>query len=187
MDQESRNDGGDSNLPQSVVMPSEQSVTYIDFGLNSVAAFWDRLIVPGVRTFVQEPSARSAFDASLSLWHLHDWVWRERHPDEGNDGPRLNAYRTWLATACPELGWLRDVADAGKHRGFGRNHIVGGAEPHSVSGPAQTLIGVSVGGRVAYFLVMNDGSHHDLAVVLQVAVEFWRIELADKNLPSPFI
>ncbi len=94
MDQESRNDGGDSNLPQSVVMPSEQSVTYIDFGLNSVAAFWDRLIVPGVRTFVQEPSARSAFDASLSLWHLHDWVWRERHPDEGNDGPRLNAYRS---------------------------------------------------------------------------------------------
>lgn len=45
-------------------MPSEQGVTYIDFGLNSVAAFWDRLIVPDVRTFVQEPSARSAFDAS---------------------------------------------------------------------------------------------------------------------------
>jgi len=36
-------------------MPSEQGVTYIDFGLNSVAELWDRLIVPGVRTFVQEP------------------------------------------------------------------------------------------------------------------------------------
>jgi hypothetical protein len=48
-------------------------------------------------------------------------------------------------------------------------------------------MGVSVGGRVAYFLVMNDGSHHDLAAVLQAAVEFWRIELADKNLRSPFL
>jgi hypothetical protein len=48
-------------------------------------------------------------------------------------------------------------------------------------------MGVSVGGRVAYFLVMNDGSHRDLAAVLQAAIEFWRIELAHKNLPSPFL
>ncbi len=48
-------------------------------------------------------------------------------------------------------------------------------------------MGVSVGGRVAYFLVTNDGLHHDLAAVLRVVVEFWRVELADKNLPSPFI
>ena len=49
-----------------------QSVTYIDFGLNSVAEFWDRLVVPGVRTFVREPSARTAFDASLSLSSIAD-------------------------------------------------------------------------------------------------------------------
>jgi hypothetical protein len=48
-------------------------------------------------------------------------------------------------------------------------------------------MGISIGGRVGYFLVMNDGSHHDLATVLRVAVEFWRSELAGKNLPSPFI
>jgi hypothetical protein len=177
-------------------MPSDKGVKYIDFGLNSIAEFWDRLIVPAVRTFVQEPSARTAFDASLCLWHLHDWVWHERHPGEDSDSPRFNAYQTRLLTSCPELGWLRDVADAGKHRGLGRKHIVTGAEPHSVSGPeltstgrdsGLTLMGVSVGGRVAYFLVMNDGSHRDLATVLRVAVEFWRSELADKNLPSPFI
>jgi len=187
MDQASRSDGDNVNLAQSVIMSPGQGVTYIDFGLNSVAELWDRLIVPGVRAFVQEPSARSAFEAALSLWHLHDWVWHERHPDEDNHGSRSNAYRTWLLAACPELGWLRDVADADKHRGFGSNHTVGGAEPHSVSGTAQRLMGVSVGGRVAYFLVMNDGSHHDLAAVLQAAVELWRIELADKNLRSPFL
>jgi hypothetical protein len=164
-----------------------QSVTYIDFGLNSVAEFWDRLVVPGVRTFVREPSARTAFDASLSLWHLHDWVWHERHPGEDNRGSRFNAYRSGLLTSCPELGWLRDVADAGRHRGLRRRHLVTGAEPHSVSGPGETLMGVSVGGRVAYFLVTNDGLHHDLAAVFRVVVEFWRVELADKNLPSPFI
>ena len=187
MDDRSRYDGDDLNLPQSDVMSSEHGVTYIDFGLNSVAEFWDRLIVPDVRTFIQEPSARAAFEVALSLWHLHDWVWHERHPDEENHGSRFNAYRTWLLIACPELGWLRDVADAGKHRGFGRNRVVDGAGPHSVIGSAGTLIGVSIGGRVGYFLVINDGSHQDLAAVLQVAVEFWRIELADKNLPSPFI
>jgi hypothetical protein len=168
-------------------MPSDQGVTYIDFGLNSVAEYWDRLIVPSVRTFLQEPSARAAFDASLSLWHLHDWGWHERHSGEDNHGSRFDAYRRWLLTSCPELGWLRDVADAGKHRGLGHEHVVAAAEPHSVSGPGPTFMGVSVSGRVAYFLVMNDGSHRELAAVLPAAVEFWRMELADKNLPSPFI
>ena len=167
-------------------MPSDQGITYIDFGLNSVAEYWDRLIVPSVRTFVQGPSARAAFDASLALWHLHDWVWHERHPGEDNRGARFDAYRRSLLTSCPQLGWLRDVSNAGKHLGLGHGHIVA-AEPHSVSEPGPTFMGVSVSGRVAYILVMNDGSHHDLGAVLQAAVEFWRTEIADRNLASPFI
>jgi hypothetical protein len=47
--------------------------------------------------------------------------------------------------------------------------------------------GWNVDRRSHYFLVMKDGSHRELAAVLSVAVEFWRMELADKNLPSPFI
>jgi hypothetical protein len=165
-------------------MSSNRVVTYIDFNLNSVEEYWGRLVVSDVQAFRREPSPSSVVHASLSVWHLHDWVWHERNPGQDSRGAAFDAYRNGLLTQCPQLGWLRDVADAGKHRGLGRLPQVAGAEPHGVYLPLQgTLLPP---GPVRFFLVLNDGSLQDVEGVLRTATEFWRAELEVMKLSSPF-
>jgi len=101
-------------------MPSNRGVTYIDMGLNSVEAYWKEIVDRDVRAFRTDPSTSPIFHAATGVWHLHDWVWHDRNPGQDSRGPAFDAYRERLLTACPELGWLRDVADAGKHRRLGR-------------------------------------------------------------------
>jgi hypothetical protein len=91
-----------------------------------------------------------------------------------------------LLTDCPELGWLRDITDAGKHRGLGRLPEVKGAEPHNVGGRNIIQLGIVYAGTLKFFLVLNDESNPDMDVVLRAAVELWRTDLKAKNLPSPF-
>jgi hypothetical protein len=88
-----------------------------------------------------------------------------------------------LIAACPELGWLRDIADAGKHRGLGRLPEVKGAEPQMVG--SLLPLGIPAGGFLTFFLRFNDGSIEPMNAVLQTAIEFWLVELKSKNLPSP--
>ena len=79
------------------------------------------------------------------------------------------------------------MADAGKHRGLGRLPEVKGAEPHMVrTGSIMLLLGAGSGpARLAYFLVLNDGSLHNMDAVLRTAVDYWLQDLSDKNLPVP--
>jgi hypothetical protein len=163
-------------------MSSNRVVTYIDFGLNSVAEYWSQLVVPTVRAFRTAPSAATAFSAAQSVWHLNDWVWHERNPGEDSRSPAFDAYRRKLLADCPELEWLRDIADAGKHRGLGRLPRVHGAEPEEFN---LLLLGIPASG-INYYLVLNDGSKQIMDAVLGAAIEFWRVELKAKNLPSPF-
>jgi hypothetical protein len=167
-------------------MPSNRVVTYIDFGLNSVDEYWSQLVVPSVQAFQSAPSPSSVFNAAGSVWHLHDWVWHDRNPGQNSRGPTFNSYRSKLLTDCPELGWLRDIADAGKHRGLGRLPEVQGAEPHRVGDASYLVLGFP-GGILKFFLVLNDESKQDVDAVLRTAIEFWRIELKVKDLPSPFV
>lgn len=168
-------------------MPSNRGVKYIDFGLNSLDKYWGKLVVPNVQAFRATPSSVSVFNAALSLWQLHDWVWHDRNPGQNSGGPTFNVYRNGLLRACPELGWLRDIADAGKHRGLGRLPQVQGAHPHVVGGVDNLLLlGVSGGGgRLTFFLVLNDDSKHEMGAVLNTVIGFWRTELATNNLPAP--
>jgi hypothetical protein len=121
------------------------------------------------------------------VWHLTDWVWHDKHRGQDSKGPEFDAYRNRLLKKCPGLGWLRDVAEAGKHRGLGRKSLeVAGAEQHRPHLGALGQFGLG-GGPVSYVLVLEDGSHQDFAEVLRKATDFWRTdELKKKNLPSPF-
>jgi hypothetical protein len=121
-------------------MSSNLVVTYIDMGLNSVEAYWNGLVVPNVRAYQTEPSPPSLFNAAQSVWHLHDWIWHDRNPGKDSSGPGFRAYRSDLLSACPELGWLRDIADAGKHRGLGRLPEVREAHPQTVGAPVGLLL-----------------------------------------------
>jgi hypothetical protein len=162
------------------------SVTYIDIGLNSIDEYWNELVVPSVREFNANPSARSAFQASHSLWHLHDWVWHDRNPDQDSSGAEFTAYRDDLIAACPELAWLRDIADAGKHRGLGRSSLeIKGAAPGLMPGHSMMMTGVGGGIRPIFTLTLNDESKQDVGATLKKAVEYWLTELAARNLASP--
>ena len=164
-------------------MSSNRVVTYIDIGLNSVEEYWHGLIVPNVKTFQSQPSSPSLFNASLALWQLHDWVWHERNPGENSRGPKFDDYRKKLLVNCPQLGWLRDVADAGKHRGLGRLPEVKGAEPKKIGRFRGTL--ALTENTLTFYLVLNDGSHADADIAVRTAVAFWQQQFKDKNLPTP--
>ena len=162
------------------------SVTYIDIGLNSIDEYWNELIVPRVQEFNAKPSARSAFQAAHSVWHLHDWVWHERNPNQNSSGAEFTAYRDGLIAACPELAWLRDIANAGKHRGLGHSSLeVKGAAPGLMPGHTMMMTGVGGGIRDVFTITLNDESKQDVGATLKKAVDYWRTELAARNLASP--
>lgn len=167
-------------------MASNKVVTYIDLGLNSVATYWGGLVVPNAKQFRSEPSSRSLFNVATSVWHLHDWVWHERNTGQDSHGTAFNSYRANLLLTCPELGWLRDIADAGKHRGLGRLPEVKGAEPMIAGGGNMLLLGVGGGRVLKFFLVFNDGSKQPVDEVLRTAIEFWRGDLTAMNLATPY-
>jgi hypothetical protein len=144
-------------------MASNRTVTYVDINLNSIEEYWENLVGPSVQDFRRKPSPRSVFHAAHSVWHLHDWVWHDRNPGQDSHGTIFNSYRAGLLAACTELGWLRDIADAGKHRGLGRLPQVAGAEPHIVT-MGGLLLGLSNFPQLKFFLVLNDGSMQDWMV-----------------------
>jgi hypothetical protein len=167
-------------------MPSNRVVTYIDINLNSIEQYWGELVVPNAQAFQSEPSPRTLFNVASSVWHLHDWVWHDRNPGIDSRGLAFDAYRMNLLGACPELGWLRDIADAGKHRGLGRLPDVKGAEPKIVGGSSYLVLGFPGPNVLKFFLVFNDRSLQAVDEVLRTAVEFWRTDLKPKDLASPF-
>jgi hypothetical protein len=160
------------------------SVNYVDIGLNSVEEYWDHVVVPSVKVFHDKPSPGSAFGAALSLWHVCDWVWHELNPGQQGRGKKFKRFRSRFVKACPELGWLGDIADTGKHRGL--DH------PTTVQDAKRGLLprsGMTVGGRGGFneivTLTIDDGSKPDFGGALQKAVVFWCKELAAKKLSAP--
>jgi hypothetical protein len=163
-------------------MTSNKAVTYIDMGLNSVEEYWNGVLVPDVRAFQIDPSSRSLFYAARAIWHLHDWVWHEENPGQDSHSPAFRSYRDGLLDACPELGWLRDIADASKHRGLGRQPEVKGAQP-KVVGMYSGLLALTQN-VLKFYLVLNDGSHQEADDAVRTTVEFWQTRLG-KNLSAP--
>ena len=105
-------------------MAPNRTVKYVDFGIASAKQFWDESVIPAYEKFKTQPNPSNAFGASFHAWHVHEWIWHERHPGEDTSGNRdYEAFRKNCTDSCPELAWLRDVADAGKHRGLGRRSV----------------------------------------------------------------
>jgi hypothetical protein len=135
--------------------------------------------------FIKDPSPRTTIGAALSNWHLHDWVWHDVAATSMVKGRSQSEFQREITARCPQLGWLRDVADAGKHRGLNRQTLsVAGAEPRRVAGGGGLIF--LWNGPFQYFLVLNDGSLQEVGGVMKAAAEFWRGELPQLDLPSPF-
>jgi hypothetical protein len=143
-----------------------KTVRYIDFGFTSAREFWGEVVLPAYESFKANPSRGNAIIASLLAWHIQDWIWHEKHPGgETRNSKDYQPFQEKLFLDCPELQWIRDVADAGKHRGLGRQkpkvevREVKGTWPRNATPLTMTL---------------DDGTQHDFADVLERVIEFWR-------------
>jgi hypothetical protein len=159
----------------------------VDIGLNSVEEYWREIVIPSVKDFSSAASPRSVFQAALALWHLHDWVWHEKNPGQSTRSA-FKAYGDSLVVECPELGWLRDIADAGKHRRLGRQipKVTVDAVPEQLLSRGSDGSGSQGSPLPVRIVVLEDGSTRDVHLLLKAATEYWRAELKPMNLPSPF-
>jgi hypothetical protein len=141
-----------------------RTVQYVDFGFTSAREFWSELVLPSHERFKADPSRANAMIASLVAWHVQDWIWHDQRPGEDTRNSKdYPLFQAKLFNDCPELAWIRDVADAGKHRGLGRPTL----EVREVANtwPLNTTPST---------IKLDDGTVHDLADVLSRVIEYWR-------------
>jgi hypothetical protein len=164
-----------------------KTVIYLDKGISDAHAFWSSVVLPDVEDFKSTPSeVRLGLHVAWSLWHLHDWLWHDHKPGVDTlHSPNYEKFKEELCGKCTELHWLRDLADAAKHRGLGRKDI--GVKPiaeklgRGGAGGLNVCGGLGVGGialgsgqpQRAITLVV-DGTVHWLEDVVDGAVVFWK-------------
>jgi hypothetical protein len=161
---------------------SKQRATYVNLRINSLDDYWNMIVVPNVRDCVREPSQRSVVNAVVATWHVLDWAWHESNYGRDTRGDAAYvAYKKKLLGACPQLGWISDLADTAKHCGLGRTTQSDG------------LVPLSHGEDRLTFFVMepfdeqgNLGHLSPIQDVLAIVTNFWLSEFRDRNLPSPF-
>jgi hypothetical protein len=88
--------------------------TLVDIGIGSSYDFFFEVAWPNYREVGGNPPPISALNAAWPFWHLHEWYFWEHNPSASNDALRRYVDQVLLRD-CPELGWLRDIAEAGKH------------------------------------------------------------------------
>jgi hypothetical protein len=138
-------------------------VLYVDFGFTSAREYWTEVAEPAYERFINDESRGNAITAFLVLWPLHDWLWHEHHPGEDTRSKDYEPFRQQLFANCPELAWLRDVADAGKHRGLGRANVQVREVAKTWPRNTQPLT-----------IVLDSGTEHDITDVLLRVVEYFR-------------
>ena len=153
-------------------MPTNQTVTYVDLTFNSAAAYWDGLVLPNVADYRSTGVPRFALQAATYTWHLHDWVWHEQNPGVNSRGPQYTQFQSGLLSACPELGWLRDMTDASKHCGLGRVPEVAEAKARVVHYASLPLV-LNNYPVEELILIMSDGSEKIFNDVLTTALDYW--------------
>src|ERR1700730_6553646 len=92
-------------------------LVYIDIGLSDAKDYWNKIVIPASDEFQRHPSARTGMASESSIWHIHEWVWYDKHPHVKTWGSKAyQAFCAKITTECPELNWLHDVTNIGKHR-----------------------------------------------------------------------
>jgi hypothetical protein len=155
---------GEGRFAADVTVIGGKMVRYVDFGFTSAEEFWTEVVLPAYECFKAEPTRGKAIMACFPAWHIQDWIWHQQHP--GEDTHNNNDYRQFqhqLYANCPELQWIRDVADAGKHRGLGRQSV----EVREVKS-AWAL------NATPLTMTLGDGTQHAFADVLDCVIQFWR-------------
>lgn len=162
------------------------TLRYIDLGLNSAKQFWSEVVLPDYDQFTKSPTARDAVHVALSIWHLHDWVFHEQP-----SSTKKKDFQNELISACPELGWIRDYAEAAKHRGLDRTVEVNKVEPdsqvesiHPISLGEFGSFSLTIRGTSPVTMILDNGISHQFSDVLSRVIDYWqtRKELGETEL-----
>jgi hypothetical protein len=150
--------------------------TIVDIGIATSYDFFFEVAWPNYHNFAIAPSIVTAINASLALWHVRDWRFRERHPDGSRN--ELNSFTEGLLKECPELGWLRDIAESGKHLVLHRS-------PDSVKARAMStqqhgaglgmgpISSAPVGSLVTELVIDVGDTTHNLHGVMLPVLTYW--------------
>ena len=160
-------------------------VHYIDFGFKSARDFWEQVMVPAYERFQAEPSPGNAIDASVHEWQVHEWIWHERHRGQDTKDNRTvyKQFKSDLFADCPELAWIRDVGEAGKHSGLGRSpppDVLRVTTRTRFFGPLNTIplntmpLNTLRSETTPLVITLTDGSEHGFCGVLSRVNEYWR-------------
>jgi hypothetical protein len=161
-------------------MPSP--VLYVDFGFTSAREFWGEVVLPAYEQFNAKPNRANAITASVHTWQVHDWIWHELHPGQDTYGHEpYKQFQNALFSDCRELAWIRDVAEASKHRGLSRKIDVRRMKRETrFIGPFNTAPLNTVPLNAVYsvstplVITMADGSVHGFSKVLSRVIDYWR-------------
>lgn len=157
-----------------------KTVKYVAFGIASAKQFWVEIVTPAYEKFKAEPNAANALIAAILAWQVHDWIWHDQHPNEDTHENKAiyNAFKQRLVCDCPELAWIRDVAEAAKHRGLGRPDV----EIRSMESQAHFIYYPGRAGRPMgstmwrkpFTIELDDGTEHNFAEVLSHVIDNWQ-------------
>lgn len=162
-------------------MTDDVTVDCVDLGFTSARQFWIEVALPAYERFTTAPSGRTAIEAATHAWHIHEWLWHEM------SGPKTNSelvnYCKKIIGECPELAWVRDIAEAGKHRRLKRPSVTVTRaaqmpNPVTFNGEPLTFNGEPITLGTALKIKLKDMSVHDVGAVLAKAVMFWEGKFA---------
>jgi hypothetical protein len=153
----------------------------VEIGIDSASDFFRKVAWPNHVAFDRDPSTIAALNAAWAYWHLHDWdFWERQKPEKlprNKARDLLEEYGKQVVEECPELGWLRDMTNAWKHRRLlGKKPVkVRSISPDTIGGlgtaPMSTM---PLSTLVTQIVVDVDGVTHDLKTVLYKASLYWR-------------
>jgi hypothetical protein len=150
--------------------------TQVDIGIRTSYDFFFEVAWPNYHNFVTAPSIATAVNASMALWHMRDWRFRERQPDGSH--PELTRYTNCALEKCPELGWLRDIAESGKHLVLHRSSAsvktrAMSAQQHGTGLGMGPISSAPIGSFVTELVIDVGGTTHNLHGVMLPVLTYW--------------
>jgi hypothetical protein len=118
---------------------------------RTAADFWSGMLEPDYADCIANcADLRAAFHAAISLFHMHDWVWRTHESavraaftfTDGN-GRETNvhdaaSFANSLEQQCEDFGRIRSIANAAKHLALRDIRPVPNAASHAANTAVQT-------------------------------------------------
>lgn len=149
--------------------------------ITSANEYFDNVVSPDFRDYVNDlGSLRKAFQCAGSLFHMHDWVYREFFA-EIPDCKDEKAFSKKLAEQCSSFAIVRDIANASKHM------ILNSEKMRKVRSVSALSIGWVEGGFIGPFdgslrvLVQTDSGYEVFGELAHDVLSMWLDMLRERS------